>query len=73
MGHSHTPEELNFPTLESILRDLDVTADFRGAIRRVSQKNAPPLDMTVLNLKRLLKHLGFAPSLSITFPNFAYS
>jgi hypothetical protein len=62
MGHSQTPEELNFPNLESILRDLDVTADFQGAIRRVSQKNAPPPDMTVLNLKRLLKHLGFAAS-----------
>src|ERR1700730_12209904 len=54
MGHSNTPEELNFPKFGSILREFHVTADFRGAILSVSQKNAPPLVKTVLNLKRLL-------------------
>src|ERR1700681_7335 len=55
MGHSNTPEELNFPKFGSILREFHAIADFRGAIRSVSQKNAPPLGKTVLNLKRLLK------------------
>src|ERR1700730_18718541 len=40
-------------------RNFHVTADVRGATRSVSQKNAPPLDKTVLNLKRLLKHSSF--------------
>jgi hypothetical protein len=51
-----TPEELNFPKFGKYPeRDSRVTTDFHGRYRSVSQKHAPPLDKTVLKLKRLLE------------------